>query len=267
MMSFYILVVLYKKRINDIVSFPEFLKIKSKYDHVEIIIVDNSEGDILQENINYADNHSEDFLYIANGKNLGLSKAYNAGITRIRSVSDNYSVMLSDDDTMFSAEYLENVVNSVAEGKSHLYCGVINSRNIIFSPKKSVSLTDKKTISRYGEYSNIMAINSGIVFDKYIIDRVGLFDESLFVDMIDYWFCCKLKKLKINSFMVLEGSIVQDFSGDNTIVDDRVWNRFKIYSRDCKKLIKCFPELFFPVSFIVMKRRIKLIFYSLKSKR
>ncbi len=84
------------------------------------------------------------------------------------------------------------------------------------------------------------------------------YDETLFVDMVDYWLMDKLKEININKVTVIPCKIYQEFSGTVYKDRDKVLQRYKIYKRDfstyCRKTGK--SELF--CFFMLLKRRIRI---------
>ena len=113
----YIATVLYNKRICDIASLETVLSFIETVgnDNAQLIIVDNSdkieinaddEKDMIHKNI----------VYIRNGGNLGLSKAYNKAFQyslKRSIVPENEYILFIDDDTPLSYEYFNSIYSEV----------------------------------------------------------------------------------------------------------------------------------------------------------
>ena len=103
----YIITVIYNRQIDEIRSLPEFMILMDRHPGVGLIVADNSTDiDVLDQNRKTAA-ESGRLHYLECGGNVGLSRAYNKALEVI-SQDETYWVMLSDDDTKFSLEYLEN---------------------------------------------------------------------------------------------------------------------------------------------------------------
>ena len=268
-MNLFIVCPIYNIPIEKIASLEIFNLFMMKYNWVKLLILDNSDQEV--SNINEKEcehNNNSCIKYFNNNGNVGLAKAYNIAIAYIKSLKiEDYYILFTDDDTVFSEEYLENVIHECKLKSSHLYSGIVcmKDTNKLFSPKKSVSLLYNDFISTSGVYQNICCINSGLVVDQYIISRIKCFNESFFVDMIDYWLMFSLKQLHINDFFILEGNIHQKFSGTDYLNTKRVFNRFKIYINDCWTFAKCFPCTIPLLFYLILKRFSNIVIKNISS--
>ena len=111
-MLFYIICVLYNKRVSEISSLTNFIELKNKFKNIEIVVVDNSEKEF-QQNISLYD-----IVYLKNCSNLGLSKSYNMLLANIP--VDSW-ILWSDDDTYFSLQYLINAYEIAKKIKFQLF--------------------------------------------------------------------------------------------------------------------------------------------------
>ena len=100
----YIITIIYNSRVEDIRSLDVFLSFKEKYPDTVIMAVDNSVDETILKSNSACTLPVE---YIPCGGNAGISKAYNIALNTIK--DENFRVMLSDDDTLFSEEYMENM--------------------------------------------------------------------------------------------------------------------------------------------------------------
>lgn len=257
----YIIVVLYNKRITEIKSIESFLNL-SLTANIRVLFMDNSiDLDIKQYNKNQSKNYDQQkFLYVDNGGNIGLSRAYNKALSLIK--DDNYWVMLADDDTFFSETYLRNVVFETQEkGNYLLYTGIINNGRSFFSPKKRLSIKNKASdfITEPGLYTNIYAVNSGLVINSAIFKKYGHFDETLFLDMIDFNFMKLLIKNEANTIKVLGGRIEQEFSGTTKASYKKMMSRYKIFKKDFVTFCKLNEMSQFYKIAILSKRHLNIL--------
>ncbi|MFC2734742.1 MAG: hypothetical protein ACFN2Z_04815, partial [Oribacterium sp.] len=76
MVSFYLISVLYQKKLRALRSLPQFIRLCGEYPETEILIFDNSEdAALLTENREEAKRCG--ISYLSEERNLGLSAAYN----------------------------------------------------------------------------------------------------------------------------------------------------------------------------------------------
>lgn len=262
----YIIVVLYNKVITEIISLDNFLKVK-KTNPVEIVICDNSSEEYQKRNSELLkQSEYQDMIYVNNGGNVGLSKAYNNAIRTIR--EKHFWVMLADDDTLFSIEYLKNVCQKAESNQHGLIAGILYTGENIFSPVKKYAVLRKNMefISTPGVYKNIYAVNSGLVIHSSIFDVVGLFDENLFLDMIDYHFMENLKLKEVNEICIVNGRIEQSFSGENSGGWKSDIYRFRILKKDIKYFYRIHKKNFFVMYFILVKRIFHIFLLNFKCK-
>lgn len=237
-MDLYIAVVLYNQKISEIVSLANFLKLKKTYKNLYLLVFDNSNKDISYLNTEMYHNYYQDLIiYHSNsGNNIGLSKNYNKAIDYIRNHSDDWWLMLADDDTTFSMQYLENCIEAANGGKCDLITGVIKGISPVAHSKIKFDQSDY--IINPGVYKNIYCINSGLWIHSKIFDVIGKYDERLFLDMVDYWFMDVCKEHDVNKVLVVSGKVTQDFSGNSFGSLRGSMIRYKIYRKDFKYYCK-----------------------------
>lgn len=225
----YIVCVLYNELISRIRSIDTFLCAVNEFKHVKLIVLDNSKEEIEQENLKlWKSTYSETIIYSSNNGNVGLSKAYNNALKMIP--DDSYWIMISDDDTLFSKEYIYNVIKAAAINKTDIISGIVNSSKKIISPAKKLGIPTKY-INEPGIHSNIFCINSGLTIKSNVYDKIGLYDEHLFLDGIDHLFSDKLIANGLNTIEIVPGNISQSFSAEVNDYNSKK-NRIKIYSKD-----------------------------------
>ena len=108
----HIITVIYNRRISRIRSMPQFEAFISRYPEAGWIIADNSTDDVIVQENRETASLKNWLRYVECGGNIGLSRAYNRAIATIPQ-EEAYWIMLSDDDTYFSMEYLENAIRRI----------------------------------------------------------------------------------------------------------------------------------------------------------
>ena len=132
-----------------------------------------------------------DFVQIVqNGKNLGIAKALNQGISLALEQKFDY-ISTFDQDSQAENGMILNLLNFIE-----------NSTNkfIIVSPES----TDKFETTKHLERPELVdkTITSGMTFAKVVIEKCGLMNEKLFIDYVDFEFCLRFQKMQGNIYTI-----------------------------------------------------------------
>ena len=227
-----IAVVLYNICAKDCASLEAFMKAVSRGD-ARLFFLDNSTDEgVKAQNEAFAESAGPGAIWLDNGGNIGLSRSYNRIIDLVEDREE--WIMLSDDDTVFSEEYMDNVLAEInGSAEADVLCGIIKSGAGQFSPKKSLGLLSREQeyIETPGIYKDIFAVNSGLVIKRSVFDTAGKYSERLFLDMVDHYFMYRLTKNGINKIKVLCGEITQSFSAEGSSYRDSM-KRFRLFKKD-----------------------------------
>ena len=274
----YIAIVMYNKKIADVLSRYSANRLLERHgeDKTHIIMVDNSETQLND------DDELKDFIakhgiaYIHNGKNLGLSKAYNQALEYALHDSEDPNrdfLMLLDDDTDLTYPYMheiyaaykeaslpENSAEDKLEKKINVITGLIESGGRPMSPiyRFRFSYSEKNCITTPGTYENICCISSGMAVRLSALEKVGGFEESLFLDMIDYTLMYQLNRRKFNNVQVVNAKLEQSFSGRQLKPRREVMARYNIYCKDFTRYCEITRRGRLYAKLHLLKRRISL---------
>lgn len=236
----FIVCVIYNEKINHINSFAEIKSVMSLDSNVSLLIMDNSTNHAIEE-FNSAYELPSNVSYFDNGGNVGLPVAYNNAIRYVKSLENEDDtrifLMFIDDDTHFSSEYFENILEAIRTREDiEMLSGVVHSGKRVISPlyRRKVFSFVEKAMDKPGYYNNINVINSGWTIKLSLLEAVGGYDERMFLDMVDF---CMMDKLHENSYgdiLIVDGQISQNFSGSQISNIDAVMKRYDIYMHDLK---------------------------------
>ena len=242
----YVAIVMYNKKLEDIVArytanqlLEQHGKAKTK-----IVIIDNSDRGYTS----HSDENLAEFVsthgiaYINSGGNVGLSKAYNKALEYAlhdsKDVKSDF-LMLLDDGTDMSYDYMYEVYKAHKDpGRGldgvNVITGIIESGGKPMSPVNGFTFiyNEKNCIKKPGVYKDVCCISSGMAVRLDALEKVGGFDESLFLDMIDYTLMYNLSKHDLCTMLVVNARLVQSFSGRQNDDRNAALKRFKIYSKD-----------------------------------
>ncbi len=147
-----------------------------------VIIVDDSGSLCPPRDLDYAE--IDNAIVLRNEDNLGIAAALNRGIAQAESMGCDWIITL-DDDTLVSTTYIDDVfafVQAGAQASAGLIACTRGEGNDGVPPVDN-GFTVKRTL-----------ITSGCVFETKTFRDIGGFDESLFIDLVDFDFCTKLRK-------------------------------------------------------------------------
>lgn len=255
----YIACIIYNIKIENIKSLSAFVGLAEKHDDVQIMILDNStEPEFYTSNREGI--YSATVRYVSNEGNIGLSKSYNK-VLQLTGPED--WILWSDDDTDFSSDFLENAYQTLKNDKYGIITGIINTTiHTVLSP---VSRNDSESVTYKPEsvYHDVYCINSGICIKRSLYDKIGRYDEGLFIDMIDYWLFDELHKKKLDQVFIVNGTIIQEFSGTIRTSISSQLRRFKIYSKDFSYYCRIEHKSRYYKLRVLTKRLINILFGSL----
>ena len=247
----YALVVIYNKKCEESETLKTLIKHKKR---MSIIIFDNStKKEFNDNNSNYCNREKIDYYTLY--KNVGLSKAYNYVIDRIKKTDNDYIIIL-DDDTFLNNEYIEEVCEEIKKGKKDVLLPIVKSNDQIISPSNVCFDCRVKSVKSIKEIdmNRITAINSGMVIKTSIYNKIK-YNEEMFLDYVDHDFMKMVREGK-KSIKVMNGKIRQCFSRNEIkpIKDELI--RFKIYEKDFKNYCYKNNERFYYL--------ISIFFYKIK---
>lgn len=235
------LIVIYNKSCLESTTFKFIRKYKKK---MNIIVFDNSTIDY--GNSEYCE--KQNITYYTVNQNIGLSRAYNFILNKIKLSKSNY-ILILDDDTTLNDNYIREVLETINIDNADVLLPLVWSNNELISPS-SVSfncrvkqIKDVSFINR----KNITAINSGMVIRTSIYNDIK-YNENLFLDYVDHDFMKNIREKNYN-IKILSSSIYQSFSRNEKQPLSSVKIRFNIYKKDFKKYcINCNKKWFYYIN-------------------
>jgi len=232
--------------IEDFLS--SLIKQKNKSFHLFITNISSKNKEIESPGISSTIILSENKGY-AYGVNRGIEKALTAGYTRF---------LIINDDTFFKEDFIEKVIDTFDKHPSSLIGGKIyyapdheyhRSRykesergNVlwyaggsidwahIFTPQRGVDEVDKGQYDKSQEVDFITGCLLG--FDKNVVDKVGLWDESYFLYFEDTDYCVRAKrsgiKLLYDPSVVIWHKVSQSTGGSGSTLHQKYQNKNRV---------------------------------------
>jgi hypothetical protein len=224
--EYYTVVVIYNQTVDNSTTCENIKKIKGH--KINNIIVDNS----TKENNNSAICKKNGWVYLSQGKNIGLSKGYNLALDYLKGKSG--VVIWFDDDTNVTQEYFDELDKIVTQTDSEIIAPVILAQNgKIYSPNEARFLknrqlrraTDKLNMQKFNAINSCTAVRL-TVYEEY------RYNERLFLDQVDHNFFDDQRN-KNRSFYKMDTVINHDFSLKGRMKDmESLKNRYRIMIPD-----------------------------------
>lgn len=221
---------------NSLVSKTNIIKTLD-CDFIDLWFVDNSTDEsIKSQNLEFCNSHQLNYLDM-NG-NVGLSMAYNKTIQTIKTTNKYSHVLLSDDDTLYNKEYLQELKKNIKRDVDLILPTIIdNSNNHVMSP---ILLSRFPLIPYKGSDKNkaprIMGINSGTCA-RLNVFKEWYFDTDIFLYFTDMDFYKNNVNKNRLSYFILKTPIYQQCSGSESYSDKSI-NQIKLVLKDAKAFYK-----------------------------
>ncbi len=268
----YITMVMYNKSMSDIMSRDITKRLLEHHGEgkAKIIIVDNSDKNYLvgQDEELRQFVSSSGIAYIRSGENVGLAKAYNKALEHALRESENPKkdfMMFLDDDSDIGYDYLREIYLQAKNPRRdtdgiNVITGLISAAGKPLSPVKGYRFMfrDKDYIKTKGVYSDICCINSGMAVRLDSLEKVGGFEESLFLDMIDYTLMYNLSRHDMCKVLVIGERFEQSFSGRYNIDRRHARKRYAIYRKDFMRYCEIVGKPVIYARLNLLKRRFSI---------
>lgn len=215
---------------------------------------------VLLDNTPISDNSAlfsgiEKTEYIAYKENLGLSEAFNRYLKKL---TENCFIIFFDQDSFCPESLIEQLKNDYS-----FCCRKLGKKGIIgpaYFEKNANQLMIPKQKKRITEgiYQVKSIITSGMFTELEVLQKIGLWNEEIFLDMADWDLCWRV--LKNNFFCCLTRNVVLSHRLGKDVHKIGVFKikegaAFRVYyqTRDCLFLLRRnYVPLKFKLRFILM---------------
>ncbi len=182
-------------------SLPNFCNITLALSTVDYaIIVDNGSSEEILSDLERYSADSERVFLIKNGKNLGISKAYNRAVEFCRTI-DVYWLFFFDSDANYSLSYFVELSKCWIESSGKgIKIGIVSP--IVGDIPDLIGIQWKKDVSFVSS-----VITSGIMTNTEVFEDVGGYDENYFLELADLAFCRRVLKkdysiIRLNKILI-----------------------------------------------------------------
>jgi rhamnosyltransferase len=197
MYNIFSVIVLYNPTSDNLISLNRISQMSSS-----VIIIDNSETITNLEHFT----RYENIIYVWNRINLGLAKALNIGIKKCLESNTCTHIALFDQDSNPDPMMFQNMWAYLK--KTNVNLAAVGPRILDVKHPQKLNFNKAEIVD--------VLITSGTLFPKNIFEKVGLMDETLFIDYIDYEWCLRAKSKKYKIASVNDAFLYHNM-GDSSI--------------------------------------------------
>ena len=149
---------------------------------IVIVVDDTGTGTPIPELVNAGIGN---VVLLRNEKNVGIAAALNSGVRHAAQLGCDW-VVTFDDDTLISETYVDDIAAFAGAWGCGRPLGVIACSRVphLTSSKGHGGYKFKRTL-----------ITSGSMFSIDTYRKVGGFDETFFIDLVDFDFCLRIRRL------------------------------------------------------------------------
>ena len=180
----------------------------------KIIIVDNGSIEEKRKDISsIKDIDNERIEVIFNEENLGIATALNIGVREALKQGFNW-ILTMDQDSKASKDMVEKmfeVYNNIDKKERKSILSIFPN----FVDERIQSIEENSKINSY-EYVDA-EITSGNLLRSDVFEKIGFFDDSLFIDLVDTDFCMRLNKNNIKMIKVRDAILYHSLGESQSV--------------------------------------------------
>lgn len=221
----------------------------------QVLVYDNSEKDL--KNQAFCAEHG--WQYLGGAGNVGLSRAYQVCIDRLKEMQFSGLVTVFDDDTTVSPAFFAAMCHAVDENPEiSLFFPILSAGGRIVSPQiihenQHAKFFPDPDACVCHQDEDMFAFNSGMTIRSEVFHKVG-YNTELFLDGIDYDFLLRCYRQGFKS-MAVPFQMEHGFSGAQHPSVNQAEKRFLNYAKDYAVVLKDNPSGY---RYLVGKRALHL---------
>ena len=255
----FVVIVVYKHDLKDCVSLNTLNNalLNLSETKLDVMIYDNSPYPQDYTHLNLSSNML--LHYIHDSENPGVSRAYNVGARFCEKLNKEWLLIL-DHDTNLPSDSLNIYANSVINNKNiKLFSPILMRDNIIISPSKFKHFrgyTHTNLISGVCNFTLYKPINSGLLINLQLFEKVGGYNENFKLDYSDFDFISRVENY-IQKYYIIDLQIQHQLSGFNFENIQNSKERHIQFCSSSRNISTSFFEWFI-LAYTVFKRSINL---------
>jgi rhamnosyltransferase len=173
MNNIFSIVILYNPNQDNINNLSKISRLSNR-----LYVIDNSDE---MTDLNILEN--DNIIYIKNDNNIGLSRALNIGIKKCLEDRNCTHIALFDQDSTPDQMMIQNLMAYLEK------C----ADNVVAVSPQIVDIKNNRKLPTHKVENVDRIITSGSLYPRISFEKVGLMDETFFIDYIDYEWCLRAK--------------------------------------------------------------------------
>lgn len=159
----------------------------------DVVLCDNSDNNLVAEKIATCARDAG-VIYLGMGDNLGIAYAQNYGISYCWQ-NGSQRVLLLDDDSTPSESIVKDLEGTLNQ---------LDNKLVVLSARTTFAGTDISNSKISNDNLTLCRdlMSSGTLITRDVFDLVGHFDESLFIDCVDFDWGWRAQKRGVNLYLV-----------------------------------------------------------------
>ena len=200
-----IVIVLYENKLATTPNYQLFIKLLNQGNYT-LLVYDNSKQVQVDQLFS-----KENVYYIHNKSNPGLAKAYNEAKKLMFKINADFLLLL-DQDTLLSEDYIQKIECVYPKKEIGAFVPLIQCKGRQISPVFNGNYASgQSSVPEAGEYEAVMAINSGTLLPREILEGIGEFNNEFPLDYLDHWLFWEINQ-KHKKIQVINTVLEHDLS-------------------------------------------------------
>lgn len=187
-----------------------------------IILIDNGSKSDSLEILKKLNNDKIQIIY--NSNNMGIAYALNQGVKYAQNKKFQW-VLTLDQDSMAAKDMITNMLKFYYSLDNSQKAEVVSIVPVHIEQK---TYNEKQNIKNNNKFQEVLTeITSGNLLNISIFDKIGYFEEKLFIDCVDHDFCFRICKSGHKIIKVYDAILLHNL-GD--ITTKKIFSKKVIYS-------------------------------------
>ena len=211
MNAFLSIIVVYNPKVDLLVKdICSFIK------NVDLLII--WQNSVLSDDVREYISSLGNIIFAGNGINQGIPTALNYALSY--AIKNGYDYLLTmDQDSVL--ENFDNYKNTVIKKNQEKSC-IVGAYQTFLESKLSEDI--------FSEYKWV--ITSGTIFPIRLLNEIGGFETSFFIDTVDIEVCIRARKYGYKCYICRTGKLIQKYGVKHTIKMLNKTNNYVVYSPD-----------------------------------
>lgn len=169
-----------------------------------VILLDNTP----QESHKDLFSHIKKSVYHSFGENLGLSAAFNRALKECSVCRESDFIFFFDQDSCVTPHLIRTLVNDFLTLQKTYCVGLLGPLYFDKTRNRKAGITKRAKYVGSGCFQETEIITSSMITTYHILEYVGFWDESIFLDYADFELCWRMAKKGFGIFVTSNATLI-----------------------------------------------------------